>query len=86
MTKMHHECPKYLKIVENDQNAPKTTTTTLKTFKMTKYHWNLKNKQYTLETSKNDENTLKQSQNMLGSLDFWGILVGSSWFAHCLGF
>ena len=86
MTKMHHECPKYPKILENDQNAPKTTTTTPKILKRSKYHWNLKNKQYTLETSENDENTPNQSQNMLDSLDFRGILVSSSCFAHSLGF
>ena len=28
LTRMHHECPKYHKILENDQNAPKTTITT----------------------------------------------------------
>ena len=36
MTKMHHECPKYPKIFENDQNTPKTMTITPKTFKLTK--------------------------------------------------
>ena len=36
MTKMHHECQKYPKNLENDQNAPKTSTTIPKTFKMTK--------------------------------------------------
>ena len=36
MTKMHHECPKCPKILENYQNATKMMTTTLKTFKMTK--------------------------------------------------
>ena len=32
---MHHECPKYPKTLENDQNAPKATTIPLETFKMT---------------------------------------------------
>ena len=36
MTKMNHEFPKYPKTLENDQNAPKTMTTTPKTFKITK--------------------------------------------------
>ena len=36
MTKMHHECPKYPKILKNDQNAPKTMTKTPRTFKMFK--------------------------------------------------
>ena len=33
---MHHECQKYPKNLENDQNAPKMPTTIPKTFKMTK--------------------------------------------------
>ena len=70
MTKMH---PK-------QQQQPR------KLLKWPKYHWNLKNKQYTLKTSKKDKNTPKQSQNMLDSLVFGGILVGSSCFAHSLGF
>ena len=73
MTKMHHECPKYPKILENDQNAPKTTTTTPTTFKMIKIPLNLKNKQNTLA---NYQNTTKLSQNTLDFLDFGGILVG----------
>ena len=37
MTKMPNECQKYPKTLKNDQNTPKkTTTTTLKTLKMTK--------------------------------------------------
>ena len=36
MTKMYHECQKYPKTQENDQNVPKTTTITPKTYKMTK--------------------------------------------------
>ena len=59
MTKMHHECPKYPKILENDQNAPKTTTTTRNTFKMTKIPLKPQNKENTLQTSENDHNTPK---------------------------
>ena len=33
---MHYECPKYLKTLENDENTLKLTTTTPKTFKITK--------------------------------------------------
>ena len=76
---MHHECPKYPKILENDQDAPKTTTTP-KFWKCPNYHWNLKNKQYTFETLENDQNTLKLSQNILNSLDFGGIFVGFKFF------
>ena len=36
MTTMYHKCPKDPKILENDQNAPKTTTTTPKNLKLTK--------------------------------------------------
>ena len=38
MTKMYHECPKYPKILENNQNTPKTSkiTTIPKTLKITK--------------------------------------------------
>ena len=59
---------------------------TWKLGKWPKCHWNLKNKQYTLETSESDENTPKLSQNILDSLDFGGILVLSSCFDHSLGF
>ena len=44
--------------------------------KWSKYHWNLKNKQNTLENSENDQNTTKLSQNTFDFLDFGGILVG----------
>ena len=33
---MRYDCPEYPKTLENDENAPKTTTTTAKTLKMTK--------------------------------------------------
>ena len=36
MTKKRHECPKYLKSIENDINVPKMTILLPKTFKMTK--------------------------------------------------
>ena len=36
MTKIHYECPKYPKTLENEQNSPKTTTTAVKTLKMKK--------------------------------------------------
>ena len=75
MTKMHHERPKYPKILENDQNAPKMTSTTLKTFKMTEIPLNPKNNQNSLETSENDQNTHKLSQNTLVFIDFRSILV-----------
>ena len=54
----------------------KTTKITQKPLKWPKYHWNLKNKKNTIETSKNDQNTPKLSQNALYFVDFGGILVG----------
>ena len=50
-------------------------STAPKTFEMTKYHWNLKNKQNPLKTFENDQNTHKLSQNILVFIDFRGILV-----------
>ena len=47
-----------------------------KFLKWPKYQWNLKNKENTLKTSKNDQNTPKLGQNTLDFLDFGGILVG----------
>ena len=44
MTKMHHECPKYPKTLENDQNAPKTTRAFQETIKITKIPLNPQNK------------------------------------------
>ena len=73
---MHHGCPKFPKTLENDQNAPKTTTMPTETFKMTKIPLNPKKKRNTLETTENDQCTARLSQNILYSLDFWGILVG----------
>ena len=80
MTRMHHECPKYPKILKNDQNAPKTTSTTPKTFRMTKIPLNPENNQNSLETSENDQNTPKVSQNTLDFLDFGRILVSFKLF------
>ena len=62
MTKMHHECPKHPKILENKQNIAKKTQ---------KYHWNLRNNQYTLETSENDQNTPKLSQKYTRFSRLW---------------
>ena len=75
MNKIHHEYPKYPKTLENDQNAPKTTTIPTETFKTTKITLNPQNKQSTLETFENDLNIPKLSQNTLDFLDFEGILV-----------
>ena len=47
---MPHKYPKYSKTLENDQNAPKTTTIPTETFKTTKIPLNPQNKQSTLET------------------------------------
>ena len=80
MTKMHHECPKYPKTLENDQTMSKTMTTFPETFKMTKKPSNPQTMQNTLETSENHQNTPKLSQNTLDFLDFWGILVGFKLF------
>ena len=77
---MHHGCPKFPKTLENDQNAPKTTTMPTETFKMTKIPLNPKKKRNTLETTKNDQCTARLSQNILYSLDFWGILVALKLF------
>ena len=63
MTKMDHERPKYPITVENNQNAPNTTLVPRKLLKWPKYNWNLLNKQKNLETSENDQNTPKLSQN-----------------------
>ena len=76
---MHHDCPKYPKTLENEQNAPKTTTFP-ETFKMTKIPLNPQNKQNTLETYENDQNHPKLSQNTLDFLHFWGILGGFKLF------
>ena len=80
MTKMHHECPKYPKILKNNQNAPRTTSTTPKTFQMTNTPLNPENKQNSPETSENDQNTPKLSQNTLNFLDLGCILVGFKFF------
>ena len=80
MTKMHHECPKYPKTLENDLNTPKTMTILLETFKMDKIPLNPQNKQNALETFENDKNTPKQSQNAYDFLDFGGILAGFKLF------
>ena len=65
---------------------PKQWQQPWKPWKWSKCHWHLKNKQYTLENSENDKNTPKLSQNILDSLDFGGILAGSSCFSHSLRF
>ena len=49
--------------------------------KCSKYHWNLKNKQNTLENCENDQNNTKLSQNTIDFLDFGGVLVGFK--LHC---
>ena len=83
------ELQKWLKCTTNVQNIPKPhkiNKTPPKRrqnpwkLKCPKYHWNLKNKQNTLESSENDQNTPKLSQNTLGFLDFWGILVALKLF------
>ena len=74
---MHHQCQKYSKVLKNDQNAPKTTLTTPKTFRMTKIPLNPQNTQNFLETS---ENIPKLSQNTLDFLDFGCILVSFKLF------
>ena len=75
MTKKRLECPKYLKTLENDQNAAKQPQYSQKILKWPKYHWNLKNKQNTIETFENDQNTPKLSQNTCNFLDF-GVILG----------
>ena len=65
---------------------PKQRQQPQKLLKWSKYHWNVKNKQYTLKNSENAKNTPKLSQNILDSLDFGGILVSLSCFAYSLGF
>ena len=55
---------------------PKRRQQPQKLLKWPKYHWSLKNKENTLITSKNDQNTPKLSQNTLDFLDYGGILVG----------
>ena len=64
MTKTHLKWPQYPK----------------KILAWLKYHWNLKNKKNTLETSENDQNTPKLSQNTLDFVDFGGILVSFKLF------
>ena len=76
MTKMHHECLKYPKTLENGQNTSKTTIATPKNFKMTKILLKpKKKKQNTLETFENDQNTPKRIQNTLNFQNVGGILV-----------
>ena len=62
------------------QNAPKTTSTTPKTFRMTKIPLNPENNQNSLETSENDQNTPKLSRNTFDFLDLGCILVGFKLF------
>ena len=76
MTKMHNEYPKisqnsikWPKHPQNDQN-------THKNFHITNIPLNPPNKQNAVETSENDLNIPKLSQNALNILDFEGILVG----------
>ena len=47
-----------------------------KLLKWQKYHWNLKNKQNTLKTFENYQNTPKLIWNTLNFQDFWIIFVG----------
>ena len=68
MIKMHHEYPKYPKTLENNQNAPKTTTKHKETFKMTQIPLNPQNKQNTLETFETKPKNTR-------FFDFVGILV-----------
>ena len=75
---MHHECPKYPKTQENDQKWPQK----VKTLEITKITLKpQKKKKNPLETSENDQNTHKLSQNTLDILDFAGILVDFK--LHC---
>ena len=71
---------KISKIPKNNQNAPKMTSTTLKTFRMTKIPLNPKNNQNSLETSENDQNTPKLSRNTLDFLELGCILEGFKLF------
>ena len=48
---------KISKILKNNQNAPKTTSITPKTFQMAKIPLNPQNTGNSLETSENDKNT-----------------------------
>ena len=83
------ELQKWLKCTTNVQNIPKPNKMN-KTppkrwqnpwkLKCPKYHWILKNKQNTLESSKNDQNTPKLSLNTLGFFDFVGISVALKLF------
>ena len=60
---------------------PKQRQQPQKILKWPKCHWNLKNKENSHKTSKNDQNTPKLSQHTLDFLDFGGILVGFKF--HC---
>ena len=74
--KMHHECRKYPKTYKMTKTPQKRPQWPRKLIKWPKYNWNLKNKQKTRESSKNDKNTPKLSQNTLNFLDFGDTLVG----------
>ena len=74
MSKMRQECPKHTKDLKNDQNAPITMTTTLRTCKNDQNTSKIsKISKILSKTQKMKKNTLKLSQNILDSLDF---LVG----------
>ena len=75
MNKIHNEYTKYPKTLENDQNATKTSTIPIETFKTTRIPLNPQNKQSTLETFENDLYIPNLSQNTLDFLDYEGILV-----------
>ena len=83
------ELQKWLKWTTNVQNIPKPNKMNKpppkqrqnpRKQKWPKYYWILKNKQNTLESSENNQNTPKLNQNTLGFLDFWGILVALKLF------
>ena len=84
------ELPKWLKCTTKVQNIPKPKKI-IKTppkkrqqprelLKWSKDNWNLKNKQNTLESYENYQNTPKLNQNILDSIDFEGIFVGFKLF------
>ena len=60
---------KISKIPKNNQNAPKMTSTTPETFRMTKILLNPQNTENSLESSENDQNTPKLSRNTFDFLD-----------------
>ena len=88
MTKMHHECPKYPKTLENGQNTSKTTIATPKNFKMTKILLKPKKKKSKILSKPLKMTKIPLNESKIHSIFktlgvFWLV---SSCFTHSRGF